>query len=101
MAESDRAAVRVDEFVIDAEHVGGPHGHGGEGLVDLHAHEIVDTQAGTAESRLDRAGRLLEQGEVGPGDERAALDACERSEAELGGVRLLHEHESRRAVGDL
>src|SRR6478735_4379911 len=100
VAERDGAAVDVDLVDVDPELLGRGEADGREGLVDLDEVEVGRRDALLLTGAGDSAGRLLLERRVGPGDHAVRADLGEPREAELLGLRLAHDDDGRRAVGD-
>src|SRR6478735_6799959 len=101
VAERDRAAVHVDDVVVDAEVAHRRDADGGERLVQLEQVHVGERQVRLVQRPLDGTRRLGEQRRVGTGHHAEAHELGDRGAAELLGLVAAHHDQRSRAVGDL
>jgi hypothetical protein len=83
MTQGDGAAVDIDPFGGDAEVMRRRQGYAGEGLVDLDQVQVGDGQrAVSPQGVTDRAGGLVQQGRIRPGDGAVAAELGEPGQAQ-------------------
>src|SRR3954468_18809431 len=101
MPECDRTAVDVDLVLVDAEIAHGLDANAGERLVYLDEVEVGRRDAFARARLRDRCRWLGLQTRIGAGAASVRADRGQPGQAELLGLRLAHDHDSRRSVGDL